>query len=122
MGLDTSHDAWHGSYSSFHKWRKIIANRAGYPPLDSMVGFGGTQDWATAPGDRRLYPLINHSDCDGEISPLHCARIAEGLEALIPSLAYDNASVEDAWVYRATITFRDGCLRAAAANEPLDFH
>lgn len=39
MGLDTSHNAWHGSYSSFMRWRKRIANVAGLPPLELMEGF-----------------------------------------------------------------------------------
>lgn len=39
MGLDTSHDAWHGSYSSFMRWRKRIADVADLPPLELMEGF-----------------------------------------------------------------------------------
>jgi hypothetical protein len=39
MGLDTTHGAWNGSYSSFHAWRQEIARVAGLPPLDLMDGF-----------------------------------------------------------------------------------
>ncbi len=39
MGLDTSHDAWHGAYSSFNTWRTKIAEIAGFPPLELMQGF-----------------------------------------------------------------------------------
>ena len=39
MGLDTSHDCWHGSYSSFNSWRHEIARVAGMPPLGFMEGF-----------------------------------------------------------------------------------
>lgn len=39
MGLDTSHNAWHGSYGSFYNWRRQIARAAGCPPLDLMEGF-----------------------------------------------------------------------------------
>jgi hypothetical protein len=39
MGLDTSHDAWHGGYSSFMRWREKIAQVAGLPPLQFMEGF-----------------------------------------------------------------------------------
>jgi len=38
MGLDTSHDCWHGAYSAFHRWRKEIAKHIGIP-LDLMEGF-----------------------------------------------------------------------------------
>jgi len=39
MGLDTSHDAWHGAYSTFMRWREKIAEVAGLPPLRLMEGF-----------------------------------------------------------------------------------
>ncbi len=39
MGLDCSHDAWHGPYGSFMAWRREIASAAGLPPLDLMEGF-----------------------------------------------------------------------------------
>lgn len=39
MGLDCSHDAWHGAYSAFMRWRKEIAKVAGLPPLELMEGF-----------------------------------------------------------------------------------
>ena len=39
MGLDTSHNAWHGAYSAFMTWRKKIAHLAGFPPLELMEGF-----------------------------------------------------------------------------------
>jgi hypothetical protein len=34
MGLDTTHDCWHGAYSAFMRWRRKLAEVAGYPPLD----------------------------------------------------------------------------------------
>lgn len=39
MGLDTSHDCWHGPYSMFMTWRRYLAKVAGLPPLDLMEGF-----------------------------------------------------------------------------------
>ncbi len=39
MGLDISHDTWHGAYSAFHRWREEIALQAGFPPLMLMEGF-----------------------------------------------------------------------------------
>lgn len=30
MGLDTSHDAWHGAYSAFNRWRDKLGEVAGY--------------------------------------------------------------------------------------------
>ncbi len=39
MGLDCSHDAWHGAYSAFMRWRQKVAEVAGMPPLELMEGF-----------------------------------------------------------------------------------
>lgn len=39
MGLDISHNTWHGAYSAFHRWREKIADVAGLPPLILMEGF-----------------------------------------------------------------------------------
>lgn len=39
MGLDISHDTWHGAYSAFMRWREKIAEVAGLPPLELMEGF-----------------------------------------------------------------------------------
>ena len=38
MGLDTSHNCWHGAYSAFMRWRQEIAKAAGIP-LMLMEGF-----------------------------------------------------------------------------------
>jgi hypothetical protein len=42
MGLDCSHDAWHGAYSAFMRWREKLAEVAGLPPLRLMEGFYAT--------------------------------------------------------------------------------
>ncbi len=39
MGLDCSHNAWHGAYSAFMRWRTKLAEIAGLPPLELMDGF-----------------------------------------------------------------------------------
>ena len=39
MGLDISHDTWHGAYSAFNRWREKLAEVAGVPPLGLMEGF-----------------------------------------------------------------------------------
>lgn len=38
MGLDTTHDCWHGAYSAFNRWRAELARVSGVP-LDLMEGF-----------------------------------------------------------------------------------
>lgn len=51
MGLDTSHNAWHGPYGAFHRWRMKLAEVAGLPPLNMMEGF-----W-TSPREERAMGL-----------------------------------------------------------------
>ncbi len=38
MGLDCSHNCWHGAYSAFNRWRHGLAKAAGIP-LDLMDGY-----------------------------------------------------------------------------------
>lgn len=70
MGLDVSHDCWSGAYSGFMRWRRFLAKTIDIP-LDLMKGFtddGSTgKSWDEIPRDD-LHILLNHSDCDGDIS------------------------------------------------------
>jgi hypothetical protein len=49
MGLDTTHNAWHGPYSSFNQWRHWLAEQIGIP-LEIMEGFYLNDD--------KLYPNL----------------------------------------------------------------
>ena len=53
MGLDTTHDCWHGAYSAFMRWRKKLAEVAGLPPLELMEGFYQPNDIGTLQACRR---------------------------------------------------------------------
>jgi len=124
MGLDTTHDAWHGSYSTFNEWRWLVAAAAGFPPLSEMEGHGGTRSWDDAPGDRRLVPLLHHSDCDGELTPAECASIAAALEELVdrlPDYTEEDEPFRSLWRDKVR-AFVAGCREAAAAYESLEFH
>lgn len=55
MGIDTSHDCWHGAYSAFMRWRQEIARAAGIP-LMIMEGFYDAPDGALI---RRTQPRAN---------------------------------------------------------------
>jgi hypothetical protein len=124
MGLDTTHDAWHGSYSTFGEWRAHVARAAGFPPLSEMLGFGGKRSWDTVSKNSRLVPLLNHSDCDGELTPTECAGIAEALGELIdrmPDYMPDYQDAPRSYWRDKTRSFIAGCRAAAVANEPLKF-
>ncbi len=149
MGLDTSHDAWHGGYGSFMVWRQEIAKAAGLPPLELMEGFYNPLSASGLPTryhgvetrseryladlDQRLpirwsclkksplHKLLYHSDCDGKISARYCGPIANALEALLPKLnGTYGGHLGD--IREKTQKFIDGLRRAAAAHEPLEFH
>jgi hypothetical protein len=50
MGLDCTHEAWHGSYGAFNRWRERIA-KAAKIPLPLMEGFFGFEFVETDPED-----------------------------------------------------------------------
>lgn len=142
MGLDISHDAFHGAYSAFNRFRQTVAKAIGgsFPfhtpeflaeraaegqeinPMWWYWGHGYSQE--THPG---LYEFFMHSDCDGDIGPVACGRIATELEALLPAIEkLDDGGaghIEHQGGYVAvTRKFIEGCRKAALAGERLEFH
>ena len=45
MGLDTSHNAWHGAYSSFSHWRDALCNAAGWTLEPTKYEDGFKASW-----------------------------------------------------------------------------
>lgn len=116
MGLDTTHDCWHGAYSRFMQWRIELAKAAGMPPLRDMRGFSGDRpclEWEDQVPDV-IHVLLNHSDCDGEIAHSDCLPLARRLCVLA-------ALVPEEWMQR-TIEFAAGLLRAHNLNQNVEFH
>ena len=143
MGLDVSHECWHGAYSAFSRWRQAVAEAAGYLVLP--VKFD--DDGATMPtimlewhryqggqlyGEREETPhdplivLFAHSDCEGVIHPAQAAPLADALEALLPKIA---AAPEETVGHIArgggyvevTKRFIAGLREAVAAGEDVEF-
>ena len=130
MGLDCSHDAFHGAYSAFNRFRQAVAKAMGgsYPPhedktLDENLWYWG--DGFTRSTHPGLYVFFMHSDCDGEISPDDCEKVANELEALLPEIekfGSGGGHLERAGgLRRVTEKFIAGCREARAANDPLTF-
>ncbi len=146
MGLDTSHDCWHGAYSAFTQWRHAVAEAAGYTiirpgPLPTHPGVGQYPyvdldwdvfeeknyqgEWDRPPGDDPLLYLIVHSDCDGVIHPKEGRHLAARLEQLLPKLdgSFFGVRRGRTWSLRdLTEQFVVGLRKAAAADEDVDFH
>lgn len=86
------------SYSGFHRFRKLLASEEGFA-LETMAGFtdimaddGGTgRAWDTV--TTTLAPLLNHSDCDGELTPDECAGILPRLKEI--RLTWDQQATDD---------------------------
>lgn len=136
MGLDTSHDCWHGAYSAFARWRTEIAKAAGYP-AKTPDGYGYWSDEMEAlyranprilkgrwgrkmPRDPILF-LLCHSDCDGIIRAKHAPLLADALEALLPKLNGDWGG-HIGLIREKTEQFIRGLRKAAAAGEDVEFH
>lgn len=150
MGLDCSHGAFHGAYSSFDRFRRAVCRSIGgsFPPhrvpgdprwnepvenpdkpgefLDEgQFYYPEGWDQAAHPG---LHEFFLHSDCDGEISPELCSALADEMEPLLPIIGkfdflYGGGHIK---LYgdglEGTLRqFIAGCRAAAAAGEPLLF-
>jgi hypothetical protein len=124
MGLDCSHDAFSGAYSSFMRFRIAVCKATGgrWDEKDGYFHFGEGYDGESHPG---LMEFLGHSDCDGEISPEMCNKVANDLEPLIPKLeamGSGGGHLERNGGYAKVLRqFVDGCRAAASENEPLIF-
>ena len=132
MGLDTTHDCWHGPYTSFTRFRNALAVAAGYTMetrsdrYGSYLVPGGVPDslftdghaageWSEAPDDP-LVLLICHSDCSGVIYPRHATLLADRIEGLLSAI-----DESDDHTRQKAIRFMNGLRDAAASNELVEF-
>lgn len=116
MGVTISHGAWNGSCSAFNQMRRWVASQVGIN-LNEYAGYWdstGTKDLNTL--DHDLQPLLNHSDCDGILTPAECRRIIKGIKEAL-SNASDKSCVEYGWASH----FLAGCVRAVNAEEEMTF-
>lgn len=118
MGLDTTHDAWHGPYSSFMRWRTFIAKKAGLGNLRDYEGYGGQLPFSSIEQDG-LRTLLSHSDCDGELTPDECKSISDDLMNLLPLM--NGADPNEQYFKEKTETFINGCMAAYHLKETLYF-
>lgn len=141
MGLDTSHDCWHGAYSAFTAWRHEIAKAAGYQVLPVRYSDGIMTDtvmlewhrysdknfmgeWDETPADP-LHILFAHSDCEGVIKPKQAIPLADALEALLPKIEDGTIGghiAKRGGLRACTEKFIIGLRAAAAAGEEVEFH
>ena len=129
MGLDCSHDAFSGAYSSFNRFRQEVCRATGgsFPPhKDQELDFGS---WYWGDGYREdthpgLGIFLSHSDCDGEISARDCLLVAKELKLIaekMPDYGGGGHIERDGGYRNVAQRFAAGCLRAHAAGESLEF-
>lgn len=82
MGIDFSHGSATWSYGGFMRFRTRLAESIGIT-LAEMRGFRGPREWSTV--DDAIVPLLNHSDCDGDLAPEVCATVASRLREIVSS-------------------------------------
>lgn len=119
MGVDFSHSNAAWPYVAFSIFRGALAAHEGID-LDRMEGFRNKGDdrarvsWdgVTSP----LVPLLNHSDCDGELTPDECRQVAPRMRAVV-SVIWPPGHYN----HEAGLLLADGMDAAAAAGEPLQF-
>lgn len=93
MGLDFSHADAHWSYGGFMRFRERLAGEAGIT-LRDMAGFATMADngkqlpWDAI--DDPIKSLLNHSDCDGDLSPDECKEVAPRLRELVKGWPDDD--------------------------------
>ncbi len=113
MGINFLHGDAGWAYSGFNRFRERLAEGLGFR-LRSMQGFGGEDLWLSLQ-PHPLHALLNHSDCDGDISPEDCRRVAPALRAAVAAWEptdYDRIQAE---------ALADGMDEAAKAGVPLEF-
>jgi len=147
MGLDTTHNCWHGAYSAFMEWRIKIAHLAGFPPLELMEGFWegshlqevfGMTNFCRGSFERLmerlpikwdnyeenpLTILLRHSDCEGIICYDDAPYIARELEKLLlqmKTIPDQNGHIGN-W-HQKTSQFIKGLRLASTMKENIEFH
>jgi len=116
MGIDFSHCDAHWAYSGFHTFRTNLAKEIGIN-LENMLGFGGSFKWDNVQDD--IVPLLNHSDCDGELSVEECKRVAPRLRELVSN--WTLWPLDKGYDHEHALLLAEGMDSAVERGEPLRF-
>ena len=121
MGLDTTHDCFHGPYSDFMRWRiqlhHVITGEAA--TRDALTGawYSGLYEDHSMP----INVLMDHSDCDGLITAEQCLPLGLALLELIPRLPADDALEYELSTQGVAFKFAQGLFNAASKGESVEF-
>jgi hypothetical protein len=136
MGLDMSvGEIGHriGSYGYFSRYRKEIFKFFHDQDLDKMEGFALPTSGEDTLGtdnslrfkdlkSKELLPFINHSDCDGDLTPQECAECIPDLERYLEYLKkLENKEGTDYFI-QTTEQLLEMFRHSVKINEPVSFH
>ena len=146
MGIDFSHCKAHWAYSGFMRFRKRIATEAGIAlscmsgfasgpsgkPFEALTIFGESGESGSVPGfdkyvgRQEVIPwenvkddiklLLDHSDCDGELTPEECAKVAPRLRELVSKWLDDDYDKINA------LRLAEGMEEALSKDVNFEFH
>lgn len=137
MGLDTTHDCWHGPYSAFKRFREEVAAAAkehyGYEPDYDAHPFRAFMGWWDFPHEYEreadwhepsdiLDVFFVHSDCDGWIFPCHAGVLADKLDVLVGYLDDETLAYHNLTSRAALKQFVKGLHKACDNGEVVGFH
>lgn len=134
MGLDVSHGAFSGACSAFNRLRQFVLKSVGgsYPPhtnanLDDNFWYWES-DFGNIENYNGLCEFLNHSDCDGTISPDMCKAVSDELEAIMPNMELlaktekcNGHILRDGGYINVIKQFIQGCKSAYESGEELIF-
>ena len=136
MGLDVSHDCFHGAYSAFNRFRQSVARACGgsFPPHEpGALNTDGkpyeTWSWyyesEIVPAEHRdgMRLLLAHSDCDGELAPQEAEMVAGFLDWVADRMTGEMGGHLQKYGTMADLArgFARGCRQAAEAGETVTF-
>ncbi len=114
------------SYGGFHRFRQLLAAEDGID-LEAMAGFRDVHDFSGNPPppgkpwsevSTTLAPLLNHSDCDGELTPDECTQILPRLKEVRVTWKENDA---DPWDVQHLDALIDVVTYCAATGLNVDF-
>lgn len=127
MGIDIGDAHW--GYGGFMRFRKHLAREIGVN-LDSMAGYAGwgwqesreaqqnAISWSTV--EDPIVPLLDHSDCDGDLSVEECRTIVPRLRELVDGWSEDP-ELNESFDKRQALLLADSMDQCGREGQRLEF-